>query len=429
MIKRFLQFSLALNVALLVIVGWRSTRETPMPRTPRSEIRQASPRLANPRARSSARRDQPASPWEAIEDKDPRTFIQKLRAIGCPEQTIRDIVTLRVCRAYRNRLLEAEAEVARAWDYTRQQSRDYWLEYNERLQDLRDEMITTLESVMGQSWRTLASSLLGRTDWDWGTDPLEPFSLEARRKIREVDRKYRREFNELQQRRWTGELSLEDMARLRELEREKRAALAAVLSAAALEEYTYRQSAAADYVRRTLPEANSEDEFRTMVRLAWEMEMSESGDPLSSRSGIALPDDAKREVEQRKAEFDKRLKELLGETRIAEQTAEEEVREEAARQQQRAQDEQRVQRELNAMAAEVGVSADDAARFYKRIKELEPTLRPKFEAMEQSLTGTPEEKAKQMGNAVRAEMEKIAVEIMGEKGRTFVEKITKSGGQ
>jgi hypothetical protein len=317
--------------------------------------------------------------------------------------------------------------MVRGWDYTRQLSRDYSRDYSERQQELRDEMITSLESLMGQSWRTLTSSLLGRADWNWGTDPLEPFSLEARRKIREVDSKYRRELSELRQKRWTGEVGPEDLARLRELEREKRAALTTTLSPSALEEYKYRQSAAADYVRRNLPEAKSEDEFRTMVRLAWEMEMSETGDNLPSRYGINLPDEAQRELDQRKAEFDLRLKELLGETRITEQAAEEQAREAAAKKQQKDQDEQRMQQELLTMAAEAGVSTDDAARFFKRIKELEPTLTPKFEELERGLAGTPEEKAKQMKAAVKAEMERIAVEIMGEKGRALIDKMDKAG--
>jgi len=424
--KRILQISLALNVALLAIVGWRRSRETPMPRTPRGEIRQASPGPSNLPVRSRVPRTQPSSPWTAIEGKDSRTFIENLRAIGCPEQTIRDMVTLRICRAYRNRLLEANAESVRAWDYTRQPSRDYWSEHNERQQDLRDEMITTLESLFGQSWKSLTSSLLGRPDW--GTDPSEPLSVEARRKIREVDKKYRRESSELQQRRWMGELDLADMARSRELEREKRASLAGVLSPPELEEYLYRQSAAADYVRRNLPEAGTESEFRTMVELALDMEMSDPTGSLPDRHGLMVSDDVKRELQQRKTEFDQRLKDLLGETRIAEQTAEEQVREEAVKQERKARDEQRVQQELSAMAAEVGVSAEDAARFFKRIKELEPTLNQKFKEMEKNLAGTPEEKTKQLGIAIKAEMEKVAVEIMGEKGRALIAKMAKSGG-
>lgn len=160
-----------------------------------------------------------------------------------------------------------------------------------------------------------------------------------------------------------------------------------------------------------------------MVKLALEMEMSESSDPNPNHSSIALTDDVKREVEQRKSEFDQRLKELLGEARLAEQQAEEHAREAAAKKESEAQDEQRVQQKLAAMAAEVGVRAEDFSRFFKLVKE---QLTPRFEEMEKKLTGTPEEKQKQMEAAIKAELEKIAVETMGEKGRAVAEKMIKS---
>ena len=61
--------------------------------------------------------------------------------------------------------------------------------------------------------------------------------------------------------------------RMRQLEKEKWAELARLLSPQELEEYRYRNSAAANYVRQNAPEARSEAEFRAMVRLAEEMEM------------------------------------------------------------------------------------------------------------------------------------------------------------
>ena len=49
--------------------------------------------------------------------------------------------------------------------------------------------------------------------------------------------------------------------------------------------------------------------------------------------------------------------------------------------------------------------------------------KPEFEKVEQSITGTPEERQKAMKAYVTAKAETIAVEIMGEKGRQFVAKV------
>ncbi len=419
--KRILQISLALNIVLLAIVGWRGTREMPMTRTPRGEIRHADHRSITVRATSNSPDSTPATPWKTIEDRDPRKFIEKLRAIGCPERTVRDIVTLRVCREFRSRLIERDAETAQAWDYRHQQSRGHWQEHNQQQQDLRDEMITTLESLFDGSWQSFAAAVRGTPEF-W-RDPLESFSVETRRQIREVDSKFRRELNDLQQRRWMGEVNAEDMAKARELERQKRATLANVLSPQEAEEYLYRQSPAADYVRRNLPEAKSESEFRAMVKLALEMEMSGSLDSLPFNNGIAVPDDVKRELDQRKAEFDQTLKELLGETRIAEQRVEEQAREAAVEKEREAQDKLRFRGELAAMAESVGIGGEDADRFFNRIMELQPVLESKFGELQKTFTGTDEEKHKQMQAAIKVEMEKIAVETIGEKGRELVKKM------
>lgn len=233
--KRILQFSLVLNIVLFVALTWRTNLKQPMPRPPRGEVRQVNPGSPEVRIIPRASRSQRAPPWKEIEDNDPRKLIEKLRAIGCPEQTIRDIVVLRVCRGYRSRLLALETEVALALDYTRQQNRAAGQERNRRRQDLRNQMITEMESLFGESWQTLTTSL-----WrgpEWGRDPLESLSVETRRRIREVDAKYRSELDELQQRRWTGDLSGEDLAKLRELERQKRASLGGILSPHEMDEY------------------------------------------------------------------------------------------------------------------------------------------------------------------------------------------------
>ena len=69
----------------------------------------------------------------------------------------------------------------------------------------------------------------------------------------------------------------------------------------------------------------------------------------------------------------------------------------------------------------------DARRFFDRLKELEPTLKPKFDTMKKSLAGTEEEKRKQMDTFAKAEIEKIAVESLGEKGKALVEKMAGPG--
>ena len=423
--KRLLQLSLLLNVVLLSIAAWRSTGRTPPPVAPTEQREPAKPALKRT-VRPGPNTPAAKMPWNKIESTDPAQYIANLRAIGCPEQTIRDLVLMRVCRQFRDRLLAAEAEVARAWDYTRQRSQESWNESNRQRQELRDEMISTVESLLGENWGSIVNSLMG---WpEPGDDPMGALSLEKRRQVRAAEGRY-----QLAQQVLDSE-SLQTrgqddgvVARMRELEKQRRAELAGILSPSELEEYLYRRSAAADYVRENLPAAKSEAEFRAMVKLADEMGMTRPPPSMQIMDPADADSAAARDYNQHKAAFEQRLKELLGEQRVAEQQAAEQARSAQEGQQDREQAEQREMARLTDMAVSVGVPAESAARFMSRLKELEPILKPKFEEMEKNLTCTPEEKKKQMEAAVRAELEKIAVETMGEKGRDVVEKLIESG--
>ncbi len=357
-----------------------------------------------------------------MENRDIRIFIANLRAIGCPEATIRDIVTLRVCRAYRERVLQLETELV-----LKQASNPYldyseWQILNDKKQDLRDEMKTEFESVLGEDWGTLASSFTG---FPFGSDGLNKIlSAEKRAQLHEIDKQFRHDLDELQHKQMTEGLEKDDVATLRGLELQKRDALAAVLSPKEMEEYLYRNSSAADYVRRNLPEAKSEAEYRTMVKLALDMEMSPTLDSLQQRYMVNA-EETDLESKQRREEYARRLKELLGEDRIAEQQAEEKARIDTEAKEREEQDKQRIQQQLVDVAAEVGVSTEGAKMFFNRLKESESVLKKKFDEMEKKLSGTPEEKQKQLEITVRAELNSMAIETMGDKGPAVVEKLFK----
>jgi hypothetical protein len=97
--RRFLILSLGLNLALAAIFFtlWRN-RSAPMvvPFTPASKfgalavMKNMSPAAAGEPAANSAFH------WGMIESKDYRQFVANLRAVGCPERTIRDIIVAEI---------------------------------------------------------------------------------------------------------------------------------------------------------------------------------------------------------------------------------------------------------------------------------------------------------------------------------------------
>ena len=208
------------------------------------------------------------------------------------------------------------------------------------------------------------------------------------------------------------------------LQHQKQAELAQILSPQELEQYLYHASPAADYVRKNLPEAKSEAEFRAIVRLAADLEMDANAATGSrARFGVEPADPTLAEAAAAKeAEFKRRLGDVLGQERVAEREAqrladaEREQRETAQRQ------EQEERARLAAIAESVGVSVDDANRLLDQLEDQQPVWEARFKELEATLSGSPQEKATQMEAAVRAELEEQAVAIMGDKGRDFVRK-------
>jgi hypothetical protein len=424
--KRLLWLSLALNAVLFGWAAWRSNQPTPMPRELRSEMnRPTATRVQRP-GQPAPGRSPSDTPWAAIESPDPRQLITNLRAIGCPEPTIRDLVTLRVCRKYREQWVNAAAERARSWNCTRNWDRREWQQQRHTQTRLRQDMQAELENLLGQPWTQLARVVAG---WSFGGDP-DYLSLDKRQALRDLQSHYQEQIDELNDRREVIGLDDSEETRLQELRTEMTEAIAARLTPQEQEEWLFRESPAANHVRQHLPEAKDEAEFRQIVRLVQQFDLADMPASLEHRYGFPEGEDnpAVKEYQQRKNAFEQRLQAVLGEERMAEQWAEEAARLERERQQEVQRNEQEARQEAEELALAAGVTPDLASRFIDRIKELEPVLNKKFEAIEKGLTGTAEEKQAQLQAAIEAEMQALAVEIMGDKGRDFIRQIKERHG-
>lgn len=91
--KRLLGSSVSLNCVLLAVIGCLAMRDR--------GSRAASVRLGSRDAGHSFN-------WRQIETSDYPTYVQNLRTIGCPEETIRDIIAADVASLYEGRAVAAE---------------------------------------------------------------------------------------------------------------------------------------------------------------------------------------------------------------------------------------------------------------------------------------------------------------------------------
>ena len=423
------QISLVLNALLAGMLWFRGHAEAPIARTPRTEVAGTKQRSHSRVHGGTTGEREPwqRTPWDSIEAITPAQLMANLRSIGCPERTIRDIIVLRVCRRYRDQIKEAEASAARKWDFTRNKPQREWREANWRRADLRNEMTSELEDLFEENWSQMSQETIG---WPRRTEESNYLSREKSREVDRIEQRYRRAKEELQLdvRGMLGDSDATDRSRLRDLELQKTAELGALLTSSEMEEYQCRHSAAADYVLKNLPEAKDEQEFRTMVKVAQEMEMGGSPNSFSARYGLPQEDDAgAKEQAAKQAAFAERLRAVLGEDRVAQQEQEEKLRLEEERKRQELQDKERDRVRVTNLALEAGVPLENANRFFDRITELQPSLQEKFENLEKTLTGTPEEKQKRMELEVRTELEKLAREFMGDKSKEFIDKLAEHG--
>lgn len=411
--KILLSISLCLNAVLAVawLVSPRpvSTMQAP----PAVPVAVAS---SNP---APAVAETAVKPWALLTGLGPEELSERLREAGCPDQTIRDILVLQICRKYRARLLEEEARAIRDWDVRKPRSAKEWREQSWVRQQMREEMITEIENLTGRRWTESRDDLLGWPSTVSGPDYLP---LEKRQRVRQVELKFSEPMQEVQTKAMTAGWDPETRSKWRELNAEKEKAISAVLSPAEMEDYRMRESAAMEFVRANLPEAKDEAEFKAMVKVAGELGMFNEGRSMAARYGIGS-DVEDKEQKQKQSVLAERLKEVLGADRVEQQQKAEQARQQAEAQAAMARQKAAERARLQAMAASLGASEEGAGRFFDRIVELQPVLDAKFKDLEKTLTGTPEEKTRRMKQAMREELEPIAKDMVGDKAGALLDKV------
>jgi hypothetical protein len=415
--KRLLLICLLINVVLFGLI-WRNIHqrhEHVIVRTLRPVITQANESPINQTEPGSITNAKPATPWKSVETKDLKQLLANLRAVGCPEQTIRDLVTFRVCRAYRRQLLDWESKNQRSRTCVQLMGQREWQESNWLRNEMRHAMDTELETLLGVSAEQLKATLIGNHVREGERDFL---SFEKKRWLRELEQRYVRWLEEARQglALWESDAAVD--ARIQELNRQKLAELKQLLTPEELETFNLRESPAAQYVLNYLPEANSEAEFKKMVQAVEDVGIPNTPDP-TYRYGLMGEPDARRT--EQLAQLDARLKEALGSQRVAEQQQEEQARAVEKAQQE---EEQRDRARMVQLAKETGIDENHVIRFFGRLKEQKPAIDKKFGEMQKALDGS-QAKAEAFEAAIQAEYDKLATETIGEKGPELVRKLWK----
>jgi len=266
-------------------------------------------------------RESPAAPpqpfhWRQIETSDLRQFVANLRAVGCPEQTICDMVLAVVNRQFAGRIaaLVPPAEPIHYWKKDPWKSPGSDPETQKQLKQIEAEKERMLADLLGPNVLR-ANALASGDDTPASLETYPGLSPEKRKTVNEL----RQQFNE-ERERISAELKGAAASRVQELNAARkgvnareREALAQCLTPAELDGFDMWESDTARRLRSTLSGFQpTEDEFRRICQLQRKVD-DEFGVRLSS--GWSLSESEECDAAQQ--EMEDALREELGPERFA----------------------------------------------------------------------------------------------------------------
>jgi len=251
--------------------------------------------------------------WQDVESADYVTYVRNLRAIGCPEKTIRDIIVADVNELYAHRRANEVVGADQQW-WRSDPDRNLVKEAIDKLKALDAERKALLTKLLGPNWDAdLSAPLPAIRALVSLTGPLlGELSADAKRAVYNAATRMQEKLDAYEEaQRQQGKPS--DPLELLKIRDASRVELAAILTPAQLEEFLLRYSQSAKDLRNELRGMDlSPDEFRALFR---------GRDQYDSQAALYYAGDDPDALKKRgelENQRDAALKETLGAGRYAE---------------------------------------------------------------------------------------------------------------
>ncbi len=320
--------SLGLNAILVAgVVHKRSASNMPEPEAsgsvPVAENKKVKGQQPEPALDAPVIVDIPGEPfsWRRVEAADYHKYVKNLRSIGCPEETVQDIIYSDVTKLYAEKM----RALNRQFKYGASSDQGYWevnetysynAERNRKYRELTEERKALLIELLGVDLEKLRRERMGYPDYEALRTAYLP--EEKRRQVEDI----RQRFQDMEQamyqkyKEYYGE---ERMAEMEAINKQREAELAKILTPQEMEEYKLRNSQVAQQMKWSLQAFEpSEQEFRMLFKVE-----DQFADTMGHyRYGGPDPDDPveqKRWADANKLK-DEEYKKLLGEDRYKEYT-------------------------------------------------------------------------------------------------------------
>ncbi len=207
--------------------------------------------------------------WSQLESTDYRQYIANLRAIGCPESTLRDIILTDVMRLYAQRRGQyyQNGRPFKFWetDEKRKLKQTQLEDREKQLAQIDKELPAVLRELLGINYEREMNKYF--VDADEDNRRLAFLSDDKRSRLLALRDQFEGQRERVTYDLKDGPLSPGDIEKLKKIDEEQDAALSAFLSPQEKEEYQLSTSATADHLRKELIGFNpTEDEFRDLFR-------------------------------------------------------------------------------------------------------------------------------------------------------------------
>jgi hypothetical protein len=206
--------------------------------------------------------------WSQLESTDYRQYIANLRAIGCPEMTVRDIIMTDVMRLYAQRRGQyyQNGRPFKFWetDEKRKLKQTQLEDREKQLAQIDKELPAVLRELLGVNYERELNKYFVDTDED--NRRLAFLSEDKRSQLTALRDQFEGERERITYNQ-DGALSAEDVEKLKKIDEDQDAALSSLLSPDEKDEYQLSMSPTADHLRSELIGFNpTEDEFRDLFR-------------------------------------------------------------------------------------------------------------------------------------------------------------------
>ncbi len=259
---------------------------------------------------ATSEQDAPFS-WAQVESADYKDYIARLRTFGCPEQTIRDIITADVNKLYAPKyrvLMPGGGGVREYWKVQPSYYSKAERERQDNLRALEKEKSALLVALLGVDPIKQKQKENGFVDY---YERLLSFLPDEKRTVaRDIHDQYERQLQKF----YVGVFQDdEERKQMRAIREQRLAALAQVLTPEELRRYDMSTSQTGTQLRYDLDGFKpTQDEFEKIF--AFRKAREEALEPIYDGNDTAAQE--KRRAVQ--AEIDTQVKDLLGETRYAE---------------------------------------------------------------------------------------------------------------